>query len=80
MLYAMILRFRGNRAVCATDIGKNLEIPCSRLPDDAGVGDSFRIGLNETFDGLTYTPISEDEHNKYRKKLQARRNGVKFVT
>lgn len=80
MMYLKILRFKGDRAICASDIGKDLDIRRTLLPVTAAVGDAFKLGINEAYDGLTYTPIDEDEHRRHRSKLDARRNGVKFVT
>lgn len=74
MLYMKILRFTGNRAICATDIGKDLDIRRALLPVTASVGDSFKIGLNETYDGLTYTQISDKEHRKHRQEIKSRRD------
>ena len=79
MMYLKILRFRGDRAICATDIGKDLDVRRTLLPVTATVGDTFKLGLNETYDGLTYEPITEDEHRKHKQMLDARRKGAKFV-
>lgn len=79
MMYLKILRFRGDRAICATDIGKDLDVRRTLLPVTASVGDAFKLGLNETYDGLTYEPITEDEHRKHKQMLDARRKGAKFV-
>lgn len=78
-MYLKILRFRGDRAICATDIGKDLDVRRTLLPVTASVGDTFKLGLNATFDGLTYEPITEDEHRKHKQMLDARRKGAKFV-
>lgn len=78
-MYLKILRFRGDRAICATDIGKDLDVRRTLLPETASVGDSFKLGLNATYDGLTYEPITEDEHRKHKQMLDARRKGAKFV-
>lgn len=78
-MYLKILRFRGDRAICATDIGKDLDVRRTLLPVTATVGDTFKLGLNETYDGLTYEPITEDEHRKHKQMLDARRKGAKFV-
>lgn len=78
-MYLKILRFRGDRAICATDIGKDLDVRRTLLPETASVGDAFKLGLNATFDGLTYEPITEDEHRKHKQMLDARRKGAEFV-
>ena len=78
-MYLKILRFRGDRAICATDIGKDLDVRRTLLPATSSVGDSFKLGLNATYDGLTYEPITEDEHRKHKQMLDARRKGAKFV-
>ena len=78
-MYLKILRFRGDRAICATDIGKDLDVRRTLLPVTASVGDAFKLGLNATCDGLTYEPITEDEHRKHKQMLDARRKGAKFV-
>lgn len=78
-MYLKILRFRGDRAICATDIGKDLDVRRTLLPVTASVGDAFKLGINSTFDGLTYEPITEDEHRKHKQMLDARRKGAKFV-
>ena len=72
-MYLKILRFRGDRAICATDIGKGLDVRRTLLPVTASVGDAFKLGLNATYDGLTYEPINEDEHRKHKQMLDARR-------
>ena len=79
MMYLKILRFRGDRAICATDIGKDLDARRTLLPVTASVGDAFKLGLNATYDGLIYEPITEDEHRKHKQMLDARRKGAKFV-
>lgn len=78
-MYLKILRFRGDRAICATDIGKDLDVRRTLLPVTASVGDAFKLGLNETCDGLTYEPITEDEHRRHKKFVEARRKGARFV-
>lgn len=78
-MYLKILRFRGDRAICATDIGKDLDVRRSLLPMTASVGDAFKLGLNATYDGLTYEPITEDEHRRHKKIVEARRKGARFV-
>lgn len=75
MTYLKILRFSGDRVICATDIGKPLDIRRTLLPTNASVGDSFKIGINETFDGFTYTQISDKEHRKHRQHINKRRMG-----
>ena len=47
-MYLKILRFHGDRAICATDIGKDLDVRRTLLPVTASVGDAFKLGLNET--------------------------------
>ena len=78
-MYLKILRFRGDRAICATDIGKDLDVRRTLLPGTASVGDAFKLGLNATYDGLTYEPITEDERRKHKQMLDARRKGARFV-
>lgn len=41
-MYLKILRFRGDRAICATDIGKDLDVRRTLLPVTASVGDAFK--------------------------------------
>ena len=73
MLYIKIKSFRGDRAVCVTDIGKDIDVLRTVLPDSASAGDVFRLGINEDFDGLTYTRAGKKEYRRYRQKLNERR-------
>lgn len=73
-MYLKILRFRGDRAICATDIGKDLDVRRTLLPVTASVGDVFKLGINETYDGFLYTPISDKEYRKHRQLINKLRN------
>lgn len=73
-MYLKILRFRGDRAICATDIGRDLDVRRTLLPVTASVGDSFKLGINETYDGFIYTQISDKEHRKHRQQINKLRN------
>lgn len=73
-MYLKILRFRGDRAICATDIGKDLDIRRTLLPVTASVGDTFKLGLNETYDGFICTQISDKEHRNHRQFINKLRH------
>ena len=79
MMCVQILRFRRDRAICSTGVGKDVPIRRDMFPDGANVGDCFKLSMNDAHDGLTYTRITEGECMRYRQRVMTRREEAKTL-